>query len=132
MDRTKLEKLVLWFKKQKEPPQHFQKVHVVSVMSAIPNDLGQDIYIVEKDHQRTWAVFECPCDTSHRLVVNLARSRRPSWGISVRKNKVSLWPSLWLKGLCNSHFWIRNSRVYWARADIVEFSDDGYMPDECE
>lgn len=127
MDRTKLEKLVRWFKKQKEPPQHFQKVHVVSVMSAIPNDLGQDIYIVEKHHRKMWAVFDCPCGTGHRLVVNLARSNRPFWEISVRKNKASLWPSLWLKGFCDGHFWIRNSRVYWASPDTSEFSNDRYL-----
>jgi hypothetical protein len=83
-------------------------------MSAIPEDTGKDIYLVEKEHRKTWVVFSCPCEQGHRLVINLSPTKRPSWNISIRKNQASLWPSLWLKGLCKSHFWLRNNRVYWA------------------
>jgi hypothetical protein len=117
MDRSKIAKLSRWFKSQKKEPQYFEGVHRVSSMSAIPADIARDIYLVEKGRRRAWAVFNCPCGRGHRLVVNLSTSRRPHWTVSVRKGLASMWPSLWLKQQCRSHFWIRRNRVYWAGSD---------------
>src|SRR5882762_3120626 len=114
MDRTKIEKLLRWFKIQKDQPQYFDRVHTVSRMSAIPSDIARDIYVVEKGWRRAWAVFNCPCERGHRLVVNLSPRRNPCWRLSVRGGLASLWPSLWLKEECRSHFWIRRNRIYWA------------------
>jgi hypothetical protein len=124
MDRTKIEKLSRWFKSQKKEPQYFARVLKVPRMSAIPADIGRNVYVVEKAHQRAWVVFNCPCERGHRLVVNLSRNRRPCWKLSVRKGLASLWPSLWLKEQCRSHFWIRRNRIYWA------ISDDQYPWEE--
>lgn len=121
MDRGKVKKLSRWFKSQKEP-QYFHRVHTVPFMSAVPADIDRDIYVVAKGRRRGWAVFNCPCERGHRLVVNLSPNRRPYWGISVRQGLASLWPSLWLKQDCRSHFWVRRSRVYWAH-----FDDDEYL-----
>src|SRR5207247_1113350 len=103
MDRTKIERLSSWFKSREKEPPYFDRIHTVPRMSAIPADTGRNLYIVEKGHRRAWAVFNCPCERGHRLVVNLSPSRRPYWSVSVRRGLASFWPSLWLKEQCRSH-----------------------------
>lgn len=122
MDRVKVKKLSRWFKGQKKEPQYFGGVHTVPRMSAVPSDIARDIYIVEKGQRRAWAVFNCPCERGHRLVVNLSPNRWPCWGVSVRRGLASFWPSLWLKEQCKSHFWIRRNRIYWASS----YDDDDW------
>ncbi len=124
MELAKVRRLSRWFKSQKKEPQYFGRVHTVATMSAVPSEIGRDMYIVEKGRRRVWAIFNCPCERGHRLVVNLSPSRRPYWSVSVRRGLASFWPSLWLKQDCKSHFWIRNSRIYWA------ISDHDYPGDE--
>lgn len=117
MELAKVRKLSRWLKSHKKEPQYFRRVHTVTGISAVPPEIGHDIYVVEKGRRRAWAVFNCPCERGHRIVVNLSRGRRPRWDVSVRRGLASFWPSLWLKQDCESHFWIRNSRVYWAISD---------------
>jgi Family of unknown function (DUF6527) len=124
MELAKVRKLCRWLKSLKKEPEYFRGVHVVKTMSAVPSEIGRDIYIVEKGGRRVWAVFNCPCERGHRIVVNLSRSRRPHWGVSVRRGLASFWPSLWLKQDCKSHFWIRNSRIYWAISDLEDPWDE--------
>jgi len=119
MDRGKVRKLSRWLKSQREP-RYLSGVHTVPFMSAVPSDIGRDIYIVARGRHKGWAVFNCPCERGHRLVVNLSPNRKPCWNISVRQGLASVWPSLWLKQDCKSHFWVRKSRIYWAR-----FEDEG-------
>jgi hypothetical protein len=118
-----------WFRRQKKPPQYFEQAHAVSQMSGIPPEIGHDIYIVEKQRRRVWAVFNCPCERGHRLVVNLSRTRLPFWEVSVRKGRASFWPSLWMRGLCKSHFWIRGNRVYWVTEKDYDWPENQQYDD---
>lgn len=127
MDRGKIRKLSRWLNSQKEP-RYYSGVHTVPFMSVIPSEIGRDLYIVARGRRKGWAVFNCPCEGGHRLVVNLSPNRTPCWSISVRKGVASIWPSLWLRQDCKSHFWVRKSRIYWARLDDEDIDSREFEP----
>jgi hypothetical protein len=63
-----------------------------------------------------WLHFKCPCGCGEIRSVNLMRSKRPFWTVSLDNHgKLSLSPSVWVEGECESHFWIRRNRMIWAR-----------------
>ena len=62
----------------------------------------------------TWAVFDCPCRTGHRLMVNLDRARHPFWRIESAR-PLSIYPSIDnLTPARRCHFIIRNGKLRWA------------------
>jgi hypothetical protein len=106
-----------WLRKAKSaarPPKVFGDVIVVKQMSAVPDALGRNFYVVQRQSRPLWAVFDCPCNTGHVMRVNLSSDRKPYWSISRKRNTISLSPSIWLQDLCHSHYWIQGSRVYWS------------------
>ena len=112
-----LPKFLKWFRRSKstaKPPKFFSSVVFVEQISAIPDLTGRIFYIVKRQGRPLWAVFECPCETGHILRVNLSRNQRPYWSVSTKRDLVSLSPSIWLKDFCNGHYWIQESKVYWA------------------
>src|SRR5690242_6882015 len=67
--------------------------------------------IVEAPAQHPkWAYFRCPCGCGALRSVNLMRTHRPFWEIGVERGAlVSLYPSIWVDGQCESHFWVIRS-----------------------
>ena|SRR6266700_5496039 len=112
----KLSELKRWFKKYGKPSKHFANVHILERVSDVPAEVGRDFFIVRRDGRDLWAVFECPCEQKHRLQVNLSRQKRPCWRCAIRGGEVDVAPSIWLNYGCRSHFWIYESRIYWAKA----------------
>lgn len=105
-----------WLKKlkaRKKTPKFFGRIIVVERISEIPDEIGNDIYLVRRAGRDIWAVFMCPCKNNHRLTVNLSSNRRPYWRANAKKGNFSLTPSIWLKEDCYSHFWIDDHRVFW-------------------
>jgi hypothetical protein len=91
----------------------FTKVVMVDSMDGLPMRLGSSLYVVGGS-QPKWIVMSCPCGCGERIDVNLMRTRRPTWQLSLQGGQVSLHPSLWVpKERCGSHFIIRNSRITW-------------------
>ncbi len=99
-----------WFQKLFAKPD-FKKIHFVSGISQIPNNIKNDFYIVERSGRQLWLVFNCPCKSGHRLTVNLSRERNPSWFAEIKDNRLSVYPSVWVGDECQSHFWIKNSNI---------------------
>ncbi len=112
----------LWWRRLFSSGRTYQLVGVAS-MSAIPENLGNRIYIVGQTDNPKWAVLACPCPNRERIDVNLMRSRSPSWRIKIDQTGVSLWPSLWMPktNSCGSHFWLRHSKVIWAQVSDSRF-----------
>ncbi|MEY2426448.1 MAG: hypothetical protein QOI61_2020 [Actinomycetota bacterium] len=91
---------------------------VVSVVDAgdqVPERLpSRGVVLVGSRQRPTWAAFDCPCDTDHRLMINLDPARRPTWHIEATR-RFTLRPSV--DDVTNSrrcHFFIRNGKVIWA------------------
>ncbi|WP_183980643.1 DUF6527 family protein [Runella defluvii] len=59
--------------------------------------------------------FECPCGCGELIQLNLLRESRPQWSIKLNKSKsITVYPSVWRKVGCKSHFWIQESKIKWA------------------
>lgn len=78
----------------------------------LPAELGTRVFLVGEPAK--WAVMECPCRCGDRLDVNLMKSRKPNWAVTVRNGKLTVRPSLWQpREKCGSHFIVTASRIIW-------------------
>ena len=89
----------------------------VSGADELPERLPpKGVVLVGSAEDATWAAFDCPCKTGHRLLVNLDSSRYPFWRIDSLK-PLSIRPSIdSITPERRCHFFIRGGRVQWARA----------------
>ncbi len=72
------------------------------------------LYIVTEDNVPWSAAMVCPCGCGAILHLNLLPDEHPMWRLVWNADKsVSLIPSILRQVGCHSHFWIRQSRVYW-------------------
>lgn len=82
--------------------------------------------VPEKFHQHTvylvgegepWqAAFLCPCGCGARIQLSLVRDDQPRWDFTAHSDrKITLHPSVWRKSGCQSHFFLREGRILWAR-----------------
>lgn len=92
----------------------FTSIRYTSALSEVPNDTGSFIYIIKSGSKNKWAVFKCPNNCGKRIEINLMKSIHPSWNLSLKKKKVTLYPSVVME-TCGAHFWIEENRVIWAR-----------------
>lgn len=78
---------------------------------------GLTIYVIG-DQKAPWLLaFQCPCGCKQAIQLNLLKEADPNWKFKITpKNKISISPSIWRTVGCKSHFFIRNSKVDWARS----------------
>jgi len=80
------------------------------------------VYLVTDPGYAPWSAgFKCPCNCGETIILSLIPKDDPSWKASItREGKISLSPSVWRVKGCKSHFFIRESRVLWAKDDVRE------------
>ena len=80
----------------------------------IPKELPKKTAVLVGSIERPkWIAFDCPCNTGHRIMLNLDTSRRPAWRIAA-VNPLSLRPSVdALNGRRRCHFVLSNGQVTW-------------------
>lgn len=85
------------------------------VEEALPEQLDQRIvYIVREDGFDEQAALLCPCGCGCILHMNLLPDECPCWRVTQNMDgTVTLYPSVWRKKDCGSHFWFRNGRIQW-------------------
>jgi hypothetical protein len=70
--------------------------------------------IVSGDGYQKWAYLVCPCGCGERLMLSLAKSRRPRWHIDIDwLDRPTIRPSIWQTDGCYSHFWVKKGRIEW-------------------
>jgi hypothetical protein len=90
------------------------RVVVVDSMTAIPAGIGAALYIVRQGSFDKRVVLDCPCGCWRRIDLNMVRTQDPYWSASLKKNSISLRPSVWLTNdACQSHFFIKSNRIEW-------------------
>jgi Family of unknown function (DUF6527) len=90
--------------------RHVSRVIQIESRSELPGNLGFALYVIG----RKWAVLKCPCGCGEVIDVNLMKSRKPCWTLTMKDGKATLHPSLWVPNeRCGSHFWLRDNRIHW-------------------
>ena len=87
------------------------------VVDDFPDELQPNRIYLVGDPVLPWsAALQCPCGCSAPIQLSLVlhdtpnwRPRRHFWG------SVSLYPSVWRKRGCRSHFFLRRGRIVWSR-----------------
>ena len=65
-----------------------------------------------------WLVFDCPCGTGHRIMLNLDHNRQPYWRLTISMfGKITLTPSVdYDDNQRRCHYVLRKGRVAWSRS----------------
>lgn len=71
-----------------------------------------DSVLVERGCLRS-LVIRCPCGCGADIVVNLDRRAGAAWRLFRRSSALTLYPSVWREGGCQSHFIVWNDRILW-------------------
>jgi hypothetical protein len=82
-------------------------------VAELPDRLERHRLYVEADN--AWlAAMLCPCGCGETLHMSLLAGDRPRWDLIEHKDgTVSLYPSVWRRGGCRSHFFLTRSRIKW-------------------
>ncbi len=80
----------------------------------VPDKLKDNtIYFIGEDPNFYQFVMLCPCKCGNILHMNLVPDTKPVWSYTFNHDKVSFSPSVHRKIGCESHFFIKNSRILW-------------------
>lgn len=91
-------------------------VGVADAADEIPDRLPRNGVALVGDHNHTkWIIFDCPCRTGHRIMVNGDLARRPAWVIHTA-SPLSIAPSIDYRGSARRcHYFVRGGRIVWAK-----------------
>lgn len=79
-----------------------------------------DIAFVRRGVLRS-VLIRCPCTCGETLVINLDPRAGKAWRLLEREGKLTLYPSIWREGGCESHFIVWADRIIWC--DRFEFGN---------
>ena len=100
----------------------------VSDMDDVPAHIRpRRAYLVATATHHKWLVFDCPCGTGHRIVLNLDRARRPTWAVRLcKRGALTLHPSVdYRDDRLACHYVLWNGRVEWVRAPSAPTPNEG-------
>jgi len=80
------------------------------------------VYVVGEGGHVWEAAMACPRNAcSRRLRMNLVPEARPRWQLIVGDDGTpSIAPSIWRRGDCGCHFWLRAGRIQWCQPESHE------------
>lgn len=93
-----------------------ERLYKARIVTDIPDNLdNKRIYIIENEGCNWQAVMICPCGCNKILHMNLMEEYYPSWKFTLlKKDIVSLRPSINRTIGCKSHFFVTNGKIIWA------------------
>ena len=110
-----MKKLIAWWQSLPIPWRAWRIVGQISSGDEVPDQLpDKGVVLVGGPERLTWAVFDCPCRTGHRLMVNLDRARHPYWSVDSLK-PLSIRPSIdYFTPERRCHFIVCGGKIRWA------------------
>lgn len=106
---------IAWWQWLALPWRRWRLVTRVQAGDDVPDRLPyKGVALVGSTEQPTWVAFDCPCRESHRLMVNLDKTRLPAWRIE-SLSPLSIRPSIDdITPERRCHFFISNGKITWA------------------
>lgn len=92
---------------------------MVSAGDEVPDRIPERRALVVGTHSSwKWLIFDCPCRTGHRIMLNLDPGRWPYWKLRVSsRRRITVSPSIDYRGRDRScHYLITAGRVVWDRS----------------
>jgi Family of unknown function (DUF6527) len=82
---------------------------------SLPTRLPRRNLVLAREDGEDWCVgLRCPCGCGKQLEMMLLREVNPRWDLTVdERRRPTLYPSVWLRDGCRSHFWVRQGKVVW-------------------
>lgn len=83
----------------------------------LPDIITKNTLVYLIDDEESWSVgLKCPCGCGDTLELMLLPQVQPHWSLTIdSKGLPTLYPSIWRKDKCRSHFWIKHGKVYWCQ-----------------
>lgn len=99
-------------------------VHKVNSFDRSSIPVVNEIIIVGGKGYCKWVYIACPCGCGEVLNLSLMKSHEPHWNLKIdNQSRPSLYPSVWKKDGCNSHFWIKEGKIVWCDLTDISPSD---------
>lgn len=88
----------------------------IEFVEDVPDIIAENtIFIVQDGNFPELLAFECPCGCRARIFLNLLPDASPKWSYIIdEQGKIDIYPSIWRKIGCKSHFFVRESDIDWA------------------
>ena len=108
-----------WVRRQLETlAGHFSHAPKLTIMrlEELPKRPScKHVYVIGEGEEDWYASVVCPCGCGAIIDLNLVPPGRPCWRVLCDEDgAVSLAPSIWRQGGCQSHFRIRRGGIIWA------------------
>lgn len=103
------------------PFQPWRIVQIVDDADDVAQQLPRNgISLVGRPGAYKWVVFDCPCRTGHRILLNLDPGRRPYWQIdAASRRRLTIRPSVdYSDATKRCHYFVRKGNILWARSRI--------------
>ena len=106
---------------RREGPRRF------SIVEDLPDELNSHTVYLVGENDFIWQVaMICPCGCDETLHMPVLEETRPRWRYTVHADDtVTLYPSVWRRTGCRSHFHLRRGLITWCQADCRESQGHG-------
>lgn len=110
--RALLQRFLQWLAKKPHPL-------TTKDVAELPDTLNARSVYVMGENEHIWSVaMLCPCGCGEILHMNALPDAKPRWKIERHSDRtVSLYPSIWRKVGCRSHFYVRRGFIQWCQED---------------
>jgi len=98
------------------PFQRWRIVGEAESADEVPDRMPRNgVALVGELDRAKWIVFDCPCRTGHRIMLNADAGRKPYWTLNQVK-PLTISPSIDFRGSHRRcHYFIRSGRIVWAK-----------------
>lgn len=98
------------------PFWRWRLVGTVESADEVPDKLPRNsVVLVGTSNSMKWIIFDCPCRTGHRIMLNADIARRPNWAVQ-NWERLTIFPSVDFRGdHMRCHYFIRGGRILWAK-----------------
>ncbi|WP_350356539.1 DUF6527 family protein [Methylocystis iwaonis] len=98
------------------PFWRWRTIGSVSSADEVPQRLPRNAIVLVGDLRHIkWIVFDCPCRTGHRIMLNSDPVRRPYWTLNA-SSRLGIYPSVDYRGTDRRcHYFVRNGKIIWTK-----------------
>ena len=86
----------------------------------LPESLEESVvYVIGEGNHLWYVALICPCGCGQLLQMSLYKEGKPRWKLYQHSDEtISLYPSIWRKVGCCSHFFLENGKIRWVKEQI--------------